>query len=119
MPNIQPVIPPTGPFSSLQGAFQPKVSNILFLEQSGEKESLLYFVEEETLFSHHGEICKEDTSLLTRILKLSKLKCSRCLMAIRNSMAMIETLEGLFIKEPQAINASLYMSKSRCDFFFL
>lgn len=25
VPNIQPVIPPTGPFSSLQGAFQPKV----------------------------------------------------------------------------------------------
>uniref|UniRef100_A0A3Q2YKP8 Fibrosin n=1 Tax=Hippocampus comes TaxID=109280 RepID=A0A3Q2YKP8_HIPCM len=24
VPNIQPVIPPTGPFSSLQGAFQPK-----------------------------------------------------------------------------------------------
>lgn len=27
VPNIQPVIPPTGPFSSLQGAFQPKVRN--------------------------------------------------------------------------------------------
>lgn len=25
VPSIQPVIPPTGPFSSLQGAFQPKV----------------------------------------------------------------------------------------------
>uniref|UniRef100_H3CXJ8 Fibrosin n=1 Tax=Tetraodon nigroviridis TaxID=99883 RepID=H3CXJ8_TETNG len=25
VPNIQPVIPPTGPFSSLQGAFQPKL----------------------------------------------------------------------------------------------
>lgn len=24
VPSIQPVIPPTGPFSSLQGAFQPK-----------------------------------------------------------------------------------------------
>uniref|UniRef100_A0A671WM51 Fibrosin n=1 Tax=Sparus aurata TaxID=8175 RepID=A0A671WM51_SPAAU len=29
VPSIQPVIPPTGPFSSLQGAFQPKVRNSL------------------------------------------------------------------------------------------
>lgn len=28
VPSIQPVIPPTGPFSSLQGAFQPKVRKI-------------------------------------------------------------------------------------------
>lgn len=25
MAGIQPVLPPTGPFSSMQGAFQPKV----------------------------------------------------------------------------------------------
>lgn len=33
VPNIQPVIPPTGPFSSLQGAFQPKVRNQFCREQ--------------------------------------------------------------------------------------
>lgn len=33
VPNIQPVIPPTGPFSSLQGAFQPKVRNKFYREQ--------------------------------------------------------------------------------------
>lgn len=113
MPNIQPVIPPTGPFSSLQGAFQPKVSN-LFLEQSGQKESVLpskgicdllllfwflYF--SCPLLAVHALFCEGDTSLLTHILKLNKLKCNGCLMAVGDFLAMIETLEGYLSKNWQ------------------
>lgn len=31
VPGIQPVLPPTGPFSSLGGAFQPKVYVAFYL----------------------------------------------------------------------------------------
>lgn len=107
MPNIQPVIPPTGPFSSLQGAFQPKVSNILFLKQPGQKESVL---PSKGICDLHSVfwlpylrctclLCRPcflrgGTSLLTHILKLNKLKWNGGLMAIRNILAIIDTLEG-------------------------